>query len=73
VAKTFLDEGKLVAIIAIDPTSPFSGGGLLGDRIRFKEIDGKENLFIRSVASRGIREACRGQPGAYQDHGGDGP
>jgi LAO/AO transport system kinase len=53
IAKVFLNEGKRVGIIAIDPTSPFSGGGLLGDRIRFKEIEGKENLFIRSVASRG--------------------
>lgn len=53
IARIFLNEGKRVGIIAIDPTSPFSGGGLLGDRIRFKEIEGKENLFIRSVATRG--------------------
>jgi LAO/AO transport system kinase len=53
IAKIFLNEGKRVGIIAIDPTSPFSGGGLLGDRIRFRDIEGNENLFIRSVASRG--------------------
>ena len=53
IAKFFLQEGKKVGIIAVDPTSPFSGGGLLGDRIRFREIEGHEGLFIRSVASRG--------------------
>ena len=53
IAGMFLDEGKRVGIVAVDPTSPFSGGGILGDRIRFREIDGRENLFIRSVASRG--------------------
>jgi LAO/AO transport system kinase len=52
-AKCFLDEGRKVGIIAVDPTSPFSGGGLLGDRIRFRNIDGDERLFIRSAASRG--------------------
>jgi LAO/AO transport system kinase len=53
VAKAFLDEGRKVGIIAVDPTSPFSGGGLLGDRIRFRGIDGHARLFIRSAASRG--------------------
>jgi LAO/AO transport system kinase len=52
-ARVFLDQGKKVGIIAVDPTSPFSGGGLLGDRIRFRSIDGTEHLFIRSAASRG--------------------
>ena len=53
IAKSFLDDGRKVGIIAIDPTSPLSGGGLLADRIRFREIDGTERLFVRSVASRG--------------------
>jgi LAO/AO transport system kinase len=53
IAKAFLDKEKSVGIIAVDPTSPLSGGGLLGDRIRFREIEGREGLFIRSVASRG--------------------
>jgi LAO/AO transport system kinase len=52
-AKAYLSQGKKVGIIAVDPTSPFSGGGLLGDRIRFKDIEGSDNLFIRSVATRG--------------------
>jgi LAO/AO transport system kinase len=55
IAKAFLDEGKKVGIIAVDPTSPFSGGGLLGDRLRFRSIDGHDRLFIRSAASRGYQ------------------
>jgi LAO/AO transport system kinase len=53
IAKVFLDQGKQVGIIAVDPSSPFSGGGLLGDRLRFRSIDGSDRLFIRSAASRG--------------------
>jgi LAO/AO transport system kinase len=53
IAKAFLGEGERVGIVAVDPTSPFSGGGLLGDRIRLRDIEGRENLFIRSMASRG--------------------
>lgn len=52
-AKKSLEAGKRVGIVAVDPTSPLSGGGLLGDRIRFRDIEGKEGLFIRSMASRG--------------------
>ena len=43
-----------VAIIAVDPSSPFSGGALLGDRIRMRDLSGDENVFIRSMATRGI-------------------
>jgi LAO/AO transport system kinase len=53
VAKVFLDHGKRVGIIAVDPSSPFSGGSLLGDRLCFRSIDGNDLLFIRSAASRG--------------------
>jgi LAO/AO transport system kinase len=42
-----------VAIIAVDPTSPFSGGALLGDRVRMRELSGDPGIFIRSMASRG--------------------
>lgn len=52
-ARMFLDQGKRVGIIAVDPSSPFSGGGLLGDRLRLRNIDGEDGLFIRSTASRG--------------------
>ena len=52
-ARSLLAKDKQVGIIAIDPTSPFSGGSLLGDRERMKEIDGAPGLFIRSAATRG--------------------
>lgn len=46
-------EGNTVAVIAVDPTSPFSGGAVLGDRIRMLEHQGDEGVFVRSMASRG--------------------
>ncbi len=42
-----------VGIIAVDPTSPFSGGAILGDRIRMRDLAGDPGIFIRSMASRG--------------------
>lgn len=42
-----------VAVIAVDPTSPFSGGALLGDRVRMTQHFSDENIFIRSMATRG--------------------
>lgn len=42
-----------VAIIAVDPSSPFTGGALLGDRIRMQDLAGDKGVFIRSMASRG--------------------
>ena len=42
-----------VAIVAVDPSSPFSGGAFLGDRIRMRDLAGDPNVFIRSMASRG--------------------
>ncbi len=49
----YVKENKSVAIIAVDPTSPFTGGALLGDRIRMSEVESHQNIFIRSMASRG--------------------
>ncbi len=50
----FLRKGNSrVGIIAVDPTSPFSGGALLGDRIRLQQLSTDEGVFIRSMASRG--------------------
>ncbi|OGU69700.1 MAG: GTPase [Ignavibacteria bacterium RBG_16_36_9] len=51
--KLFRKEQKKVGIIAVDPTSPFTGGALLGDRIRMNEIGNDEGVFIRSMATRG--------------------
>jgi LAO/AO transport system kinase len=45
--------GQTVGIIAVDPSSPFSGGALLGDRIRMRDLAGDDGVFIRSMASRG--------------------
>lgn len=52
-AKLYLQNNKSVAIIAVDPTSPFTGGALLGDRVRMSDIGKNENIFIRSMATRG--------------------
>jgi len=46
-------EPPKIAIIAVDPTSPFTGGALLGDRIRMGDLAGDQGIFIRSMASRG--------------------
>jgi len=51
--KHLISLSKSVAIIAVDPTSPFSGGALLGDRVRMNDIGMLENVFIRSMATRG--------------------
>ena len=48
-----LDAGHTVGIIAVDPTSPFTGGALLGDRIRMQRLSTREGVFIRSMATRG--------------------
>jgi LAO/AO transport system kinase len=51
--KRLLREGKRVGVLAVDPTSPFSGGALLGDRVRMSAIATDPNVFVRSVATRG--------------------
>ena len=52
-AKEYRKRGKTVGIIAIDPTSPFSGGAILGDRIRMLDLTADEGIFVRSMATRG--------------------
>lgn len=52
-AKLYREENKRVGIIAVDPTSPFTGGALLGDRVRMTDVELDEQVFIRSMASRG--------------------
>src|SRR5947209_9803174 len=49
----FRSRGLTVAVIAIDPTSPFTGGALLGDRIRMESVSLDRGVFIRSMATRG--------------------
>lgn len=45
--------GRRVGVVAIDPSSPFTGGAILGDRIRMSEVAGHPSVFVRSMASRG--------------------
>ena len=52
-ARSYRKLGKKIGIIAIDPTSPFSGGALLGDRIRMTELSTDPGVFIRSMGTRG--------------------
>jgi LAO/AO transport system kinase len=47
------DEGKSVGVIAVDPSSPYTGGAILGDRIRMQQHHADEGVFIRSMATRG--------------------
>jgi GTPase len=52
-AKLMRKKGYKLGIIAVDPTSPFTGGALLGDRIRMQDLQGDNDVFIRSMATRG--------------------
>lgn len=52
-ARAYRAQGKTVGIIAIDPTSPFTGGAILGDRIRMNGLTTDEGVFIRSMGTRG--------------------
>ena len=51
--QSYRAAGVTVAVLAIDPTSPFSGGALLGDRVRMRALSGDPGVFIRSMATRG--------------------
>ena len=65
-ARLYRGKGLTVGIVAVDPTSPFTGGALLGDRIRMEEVALDPGVYIRSLATRGslgglsaaTREAC---------------
>lgn len=53
ITKLYRRQNKTVGIIAVDPTSPFTGGALLGDRVRMSDIGQDAGVFIRSMATRG--------------------
>ena len=53
ITKELRRQNHTVGIIAIDPTSPFTGGALLGDRVRMQGVSSDEDVFIRSMATRG--------------------
>ncbi|WP_231645290.1 methylmalonyl Co-A mutase-associated GTPase MeaB [Mycolicibacterium mengxianglii] len=52
-AQEYLTRGMRVAVLAVDPSSTYSGGAILGDRIRMTELAGEKDVYIRSMASRG--------------------
>ncbi len=61
IAEDLVERGFRIGIIAVDPSSPFSGGALLGDRLRMQDIATKEGVFIRSMATRGtLGGLCQG-------------
>ena len=51
--RAYRDQGEEVGVVAVDPTSPYSGGALLGDRIRMNDLATDPGIFIRSMATRG--------------------
>lgn len=52
-AKALRAQERTVGVVAVDPTSPFTGGALLGDRVRMRDLAGDPGIFIRSMATRG--------------------
>lgn len=73
--KELRDGGKTVGVVAIDPTSPFTGGAFLGDRIRMQELSTDQGVFIRSMATRnapgGIARATKEAVGILDAAGKD--
>ena len=63
IVREYRRRGKTVGVVAVDPTSPFTGGAFLGDRIRMQELSTDEGVFIRSMATRnyagGIAKATK--------------
>jgi LAO/AO transport system kinase len=63
-AKALRNKGKKIGIIAVDPTSPFTGGSILGDRVRMSDLNTDPEVFIRSMGTRGhlggLSEATQG-------------
>ena len=65
-ARWLKEKGERVGVVAVDPTSPYTGGALLGDRIRMQEPVGDDDVYMRSMASRGemgglarsVRDVC---------------
>src|SRR5262245_62373560 len=53
IAQEYRKRDQTVAVVAVDPTSPFTGGALLGDRVRMGELAGDDGVYIRSMATRG--------------------
>lgn len=65
--KRFRKTGLSVGVVAVDPSSPFTGGAFLGDRLRMKDISQDPGVFIRSMATRGSRGGLSRQASAVAD------
>ncbi len=65
--KHFRENGLTVGIVAVDPSSPFTGGAFLGDRLRMKDISQDPGVFIRSMATRGSGGGLARQASAVAD------
>jgi LAO/AO transport system kinase len=65
-ARVYRDAGLTVGIVAVDPTSPFTGGALLGDRIRMESVALDPGVFIRSMATRGSWRSRRGDARSHR-------
>jgi LAO/AO transport system kinase len=74
-AKKLREQGHTIAIIAVDPTSPFTGGSILGDRIRMNDLSLDHGVFIRSMGTRGhlggLSEATKGAVKILDVYGAD--
>jgi LAO/AO transport system kinase len=53
-AKEYRARDKTIGVVAVDPTSPYSGGAILGDRVRMMELHSDPGVFVRSMATRGV-------------------
>ena len=58
--ESYAETGKRVGVLAVDPSSPISGGAVLGDRVRMEQQLGREGVYVRSLASRGATGALAG-------------
>jgi LAO/AO transport system kinase len=66
-ARTYRSAGRRVGVVAVDASSPFSGGALLGDRIRMRDVADASDVFVRSMASRGhLGGLARTTPGVVR-------
>lgn len=65
--KLFRDTGLTVGVVAVDPSSPFTGGAFLGDRLRMKDVSEDPGVFIRSMATRGSPGGLTRQASAAAD------
>ena len=67
-ASHWASAGRKLGLLAVDPSSPFSGGALLGDRVRMDRAAGEHGVFVRSMATRGSLGGLSLAAGAAADH-----